>query len=111
MPRPKTAGKRRPWIRWALAAFVLFLGYQILTGPRGLLKIRELQAQRDALQAQIDSLQLRKAELEAEKRRLLTDTAYIERIARKELGMARPGEKVYRFVEPAGNAADTAAKR
>ncbi len=110
MPRPKTQGKRRPWIRLGLAALVLFFAWQVLTGPRGVLKIRELKAQRDALQAQVDSLQRRKAELEDEKRRLLTDTAYIERLARKELGMARPGEKVYRFVEPAGKA-DSATKR
>ena len=102
MPRPKPHGKRRPWIRWVLVVLALFIGYQVLSGPRGILKIRELRAQRDSLQAQIDSLQARKAELEAEKRRLLTDTTYIERLARKELGMAKPGEKVNRFVTPAG---------
>ncbi|HEX2613241.1 MAG TPA: septum formation initiator family protein [Fibrobacteria bacterium] len=100
MPRPKHPGKRRPWIRWVLIAFVIFVGYQVMSGPRGILKIRELRAQRDSLQTQIDSLQHRKAELEAEKNRLLTDTTYLERIARKELGMAKPGEKVYRFVTP-----------
>jgi cell division protein FtsB len=102
MPRPKPHGKRRPWIRWALIVLVLFIGYQVLSGPRGILKIRDLRAQRNSLQAQIDSLVIRKAELETEKRRLLTDVTYIERLVRKELGMAKPGEKVYRFVTPSG---------
>lgn len=31
--------------------------------------------------------------------KLKTDTAYIERIAREKLGMAKKGEKVYKFVE------------
>jgi cell division protein FtsB len=31
--------------------------------------------------------------------RLTSDTAYIERIAREKLGMARPGEKIYKFIE------------
>ena len=101
MPRPKPNGKRRPWIVWAVAVLVVFIGWQVMTGPRGIAKIRQLHAQRDSLQAQIDSLMRRKDELVAEKQRLLTDTAYIERIARKELGMAKPGEKVYRFVDPA----------
>jgi cell division protein FtsB len=108
MPRPKPHGKRRPWIRWALIVLAVLIGFQVLRGPRGILKIRELRAQRDSLQAQIDSLQVRKAELETERRRLLTDTTYIERLVRKELGMAKPGEKVYRFVEPAGKKPDGA---
>ena len=31
--------------------------------------------------------------------KLKNDTAYIERIAREKLGMAKKGEKVYKFVE------------
>jgi cell division protein FtsL len=30
---------------------------------------------------------------------LTNDTAYIERIAREKLGMARPDEKIYKFIE------------
>jgi cell division protein FtsB len=41
---------------------------------------------------QIDSL---RKEIEL----LTNDTAYIERIAREKLGMARPGEKVYKFIK------------
>ena len=37
--------------------------------------------------------------LREEIQRLTNDTAYIERIAREKLGMARPDEKVYKFVE------------
>jgi cell division protein FtsB len=95
-------GKRRPWIRWALIAIALFVLYQVLAGPRGLLKLAELRSQRSGIAQQVDSLEARKAELLREKQRLMTDTLYLEKLARKELGMARPGERVYRFVAPSG---------
>jgi cell division protein FtsB len=101
MSRSTPAGKRRPWIRWGLIVVALFLLYQVLAGPRGLLKLAELRSQKNAIAAQVDSLEGRKVELLKEKQRLLTDTTYLEKLARKELGMAKPGERVYRFVAPA----------
>ena len=50
--------------------------------------------------ADLDSLAQRKQDLLIEKGRLEKDSAYIERLARKELGMAKPDEKVFRFVSP-----------
>ncbi len=92
--------KKRPWIRWTLSALAAFILYQILAGPGGLLKVMELRDQQRGQQRRIDSLKSRQVELETEKRRLLTDSAYLEKLARKELGMAKAGEKVYRFVAP-----------
>ena len=100
---PAPTRKRRPWIRWGLIVLALFVLYQVMAGPRGLLKLADLRSQRNAIRAQTDSLQGRKQELLREKERLLTDTTYLEKLARKELGMARPGERVYRFVAPAGD--------
>jgi len=37
--------------------------------------------------------------LQHEIKRLTNDTAYIARIAREKLGMAKPDEKVFKFVE------------
>jgi cell division protein FtsL len=37
--------------------------------------------------------------LQQEIARLTNDTAYIERIAREKLGMAKPDEKIYKFIE------------
>jgi len=54
------------------------------------------------MEADLDSLTQRKRELQVEKARLERDSAYIERVARKDLGMARPDEKVFRFVPPKG---------
>lgn len=116
MSRPeKHPVKSRRWLLWVLPVVLLFVAYQVMTGPRGLLKVADLRAEKAAIQREIDSLETRKRELIVEKTRLLTDTAYLEKIARKELGMARPGEKVYRFVAPSqpssGRGADSAGGR
>jgi len=92
--------KGRPWIRWILISLGGFGGYHLLTGSSGLLKLMGLK--RDAYEQQrlTDSLGLRREELRAEKKLLLTDSSYMEKAARRELGMAKPGEKVYRFLKP-----------
>lgn len=106
MPKPvhkpmKSPGRKRvKWIRYAiLAAFGLGV-YHILTGPSGALNLMSLRKERARMESGLDSLAQRKADLEIEKRRLEKDSAYIERVARKELGMAKPDEKVFRFVVP-----------
>ena len=45
----------------------------------------------------IAELQRRNNELEAEKRRLIEDPVYLERVARERMGLVRDGEKVYRM--------------
>ena len=97
----RASAPRKPLRRllpWLLAGAVLLLLYQALSGPRGLFKIADLRNRQDEILREIDCLETRKQELVAEKKRLLSDTNYLEKLARKELGMARPGEKVYRFV-------------
>jgi cell division protein FtsB len=96
------AKKRVKWIRYALLG-VLGLGvYHILTGPSGALNLFRLHRENTRSGAELDSLALRKQALEIEKLRLEKDSAYLERVARKELGMAKPDEKVFRFVAPEG---------
>jgi cell division protein FtsB len=92
--------KRLPWIRWVLLALALLSLYHILTGRNGLFKLAQLRREQRMAQSRIDSLTIRKHELEAKKQRLLNDSAYLEKLARQETGMAKPGEKVYRFVAP-----------
>jgi cell division protein FtsB len=105
----KPAKPLRRVLLWALPVAGLLLAYQVLTGPRGVLKISDLRAEKHKILREIDSLETRKSELLDEKRRLLGDTAYLEKLARKELGMAKPGEMVYRFVAPAQPASPAAA--
>lgn len=47
----------------------------------------------------IAELQRRNEELKEEKRRLVEDPVYLERVARERMGLVREGEKVYRIEE------------
>lgn len=44
-------------------------------------------------------LQAKNRGLEEEKRRLIEDPVYLERVARERMGLVREGEKVYRIEE------------
>jgi len=90
--------KRMKWLRYVLLGIAVFGLYHILSGPSGILNLVALRESNAALAAELDSLESRKQQLVVDKLRLEKDSAYLERIARKELGMARPGEKVFRFV-------------
>ena len=105
MPRPQKKPPLRRWLLLLAPVLGLAILYSVLAGPRGLLKVQDLRARQEAMEREIDSLSRVRDALLEEKKRLLTDTAYIEHLARKELGMARPGETVYRFVD--GEAVDT----
>ena len=97
----KAAAKKRvKWIRYVLLAVLLLGAYHILSGPSGVLNLLRLNSGNQAQVQALDTLAARKAALEMEKRRLESDSAYLEKVARKELGMSKPGEKVFRFVEP-----------
>ena len=96
----KTGIKRVKWIRYVLLGLGGLGLYHILTGPSGGVNLLKLKREKAGMAAELDSLTRRKQELLAEKARLERDSAYIERVARKELGMARPDEKVFRFVKP-----------
>lgn len=45
----------------------------------------------------IAELQRRNEELKEEKRRLIEDPVYLERVARERMGLVREGEKVYKI--------------
>jgi cell division protein FtsL len=87
--------KIRALLWLALAALVAAAAFFVF-GRQGVYflhrEVHRKQQEIDAGRRAIDSL---KRELE----RLASDTAYIERIAREKLGMARPGEKVFKFIE------------
>ena len=65
----------------------------------GFLQIQQLRERQRELLAEIERLEKQNAQLQQESRLLKEDSLYIERVARKKLGVARPGETIYRFDE------------
>jgi cell division protein FtsB len=91
--------KSRKIILLAAAVIVVAVLAIMTLGDRGFLDVYRLHKEDKnrsleiaAARSEIDSL---KAEIE----RLKNDTTYIERVARERLGMARKGEKIFKFVE------------
>jgi cell division protein FtsB len=74
-----------------------------LVGERGLLAMMRARREGDQLAAAIAQQRAENARLRDEARRLREDPTAIEEIARRELGLIRPGERVFivRDVPPA----------
>lgn len=62
-------------------------------------RYRELKTHEESLAQKIEKLDQKIRELHEERELLKNDVAYIEKVVRDELGLVKPGETVYRFVE------------
>ncbi|HET9870046.1 MAG TPA: septum formation initiator family protein, partial [bacterium] len=69
-------------------------------GNRGLLRLYQLHAQKSALTGQIAQLQAQITDYQSEYKRFNQDPSAIEKRAREELNLVKPGEIIYRFEAP-----------
>jgi len=76
-----------------IALIALVVG--ALFGDRGLLQLVAHQQKLQALGRQLDDLRQENQTIASEIKALNTDPGAIERLAREELGLARPGELVF----------------
>ena len=93
--RTRQPGLSRRVVHWLLlfaAAFIIVNG---LVGERGLLAMLRAQQEYDQLSAEISRQRAENARLREQVRRLTEDPGAIEEIARRELGLIRPGERVF----------------
>jgi len=66
-----------------------------LVGERGLVAMLRARHEYDSLTANIARQRMENARLREEARRLKDDPAAIEEVARRELGLIKPGERVF----------------
>lgn len=100
-PQAEPAGRSR----WRLGLALVVLGailYLFVGGDEGLLEIRRQSQALSALQARVDQLEAENDSLRQILTMLEHDRDYIEKVAREEYGMIKPGEKVYRLQGPGG---------
>ena len=113
MPDERRSSSRQPARRPArnrriVQLLLIFVAVVIVAdgvvGERGLLARMRARKEYDALAASLGRQRAENARLRDEARRLREDPAAIEEIARRELGLIRPGEKVFivKNVAPAG---------
>ncbi len=66
-------------------------------GPHGFIAMRRTQKEIDEIREQIGKVNEENKSLREEVNALKTDPKAIERIAREEMGLARPGEMIFRI--------------
>jgi cell division protein DivIC len=69
------------------------------SGPRGSYQLLKFTYQKHELELEIKKLQQKRAELERIKKKIETDPAYIEKIAREKYKMKKKDEQVYQVIE------------
>ena len=82
-------------MRLLLLFVAVLIVVDALVGDRGLIAMRDAKRQHDELAAIIARQRAENARLRDEVRRLKEDPAAIEELARRDLGLIRPGEKVF----------------
>lgn len=84
-------------LRFILLAFFLTIGFKLTVGEYGFLNMIELRKQITELKSEELKLAAQVVDLELKRDRLLTDSLYIEKIARRNFQLKRPGETVIEF--------------
>jgi cell division protein FtsL len=99
-PEEKLRSLLRQYGRGLLGLLVLVMIVHDVFGTHGFLAMRRTQNEIKKVKANLDALSKENAVLEQEVKDLNSDPRLIEKIARDDLGLARPGEIIIRI--PAG---------
>ena len=95
-PKPKQpSGRSRRIVHWVLLFVASVIVVDALVGDRGLVAMLRARQEYDELSASIARQRGENARLRDMVRRLREDPSTIEEIARRELGLIRPGERVF----------------
>lgn len=81
----------------ALSSVLLLIALVVgsMFGDRGILHLITQRQRADALHLEVEALRDENLRLYSQIRELRTDPRAVERLAREELGLARPGETVF----------------
>lgn len=85
------------WPLYLLSLLILLLALVTIVGERGALHLWRLRGEKNQLDEQNYRLQKTNEELRQKIARIRNDDHYLEKLAREELNLVRPGEVIYRF--------------
>jgi cell division protein FtsB len=91
----KRSGRNRLIAQALVVLVVVVVVADGLVGERGLLAMLRARQEYDELSASIERARADNARLREQARRLREDPSAIEEIARRELGLIKPGERVF----------------
>jgi cell division protein FtsB len=95
MPEPGRPPRNRRIVRLLVIFVASLILADGLVGERGLVATLRARREYDALSAEIGKQRAENARLREEARRLTDDPQAIEEVARRELSLIKPGEKVF----------------
>jgi cell division protein FtsL len=114
LKKPEASEKAAAWLRQyggtLLALLLLALVVHDVFGTHGYLAMRRTQQEIKKVKANIEQLNKENVQLEQEVKELKSDPRKIEKIARDELGLARPGEVIIKIPESQQLPQDPASK-
>jgi cell division protein FtsB len=87
----------RRWTLYVLGFFILSLCVLTAVGERGVLHLWRLRGEKTRLDEETYRLQKENEGLRQRISKLRNDDFYLEKMAREELNLVRPGEIIYRF--------------
>jgi cell division protein FtsB len=95
VPQPKRTSRARRIGQIALVFVVVAMAVDALVGERGFMAMVRARKQYEELSQTLTRQKAENARLREEARRLKDDPSAIEELARRNLGLIRPGEKVF----------------
>jgi cell division protein FtsB len=98
--RSSKTARRKTILIAAGALLGMYLLTSFILGEMGLVKYYRMKSQYNTLNEVIVQLRQDNARLSKDVHALRSEPAYLERIARDKLGLARPGEIVYYYGQP-----------
>jgi cell division protein FtsB len=85
------------WPIYLIGALMVLLSLVTIVGERGALHLWRLRGEKSRLDEQNYRLQRENESLRRRVHGIRNDDDYLEKVAREELNLVRPGEVVYRF--------------
>jgi cell division protein FtsB len=86
----------RAHMNWFLATALALLLLQDVFGAHGLIAMRRSMREASQVQKEIHLMNDENLQLETRVKSLKTDPSAVERIAREQMGLARPGEYIFK---------------
>lgn len=86
-----------PQRKWGSLVVIVFVAYLVFSGNRGLWNLYKLHQDKQNLTEQIAQLQSEIDRYQAEYQAYSKNISAVEKQAREELNLVKPGEMVYKF--------------
>jgi len=100
--RPNEASLRKKALALGSIIALIALIVGSFFGDRGILRMVAQRERTESLRQEIEELRTENGKLAGEIEALKSDPRAVEKLAREELGLARPGETVFLIHEPDG---------